>query len=151
VSNDNSAKPREFWIWHRDFDFDLGFERGMIAQYPHKDTLGGALHVIEYSAYEALQKRVAELEKENEKLMNNIGDANQKIETELVIAYQRIAELESKLAAQQAAAQGLAEALDVLLADTQHSDHNCGDELCPVDEARRVLTKFNEAKKKAGL
>lgn len=33
----------------------------------------------------------------------------------------------------------LREALRALLEDTQHSDHNCGDPDCPVDQARQLL------------
>lgn len=39
----------------------------------------------------------------------------------------------------------MAEALDALLADTQHADHNCGDEQCPVDFARKKLAAYREA------
>ena len=35
-------------------------------------------------------------------------------------------------------------ALKWLLSDTQHSDHDCGMDLCPVDTARRVLKELGE-------
>jgi hypothetical protein len=38
----------------------------------------------------------------------------------------------------------LVEALKWLLNDTQHADHNCGDNECPVDNARQVLKEFRE-------
>ena len=34
------------------------------------------------------------------------------------------------------------EALRNLLADTQHAEHNCGDEDCPVAKARALLAKI---------
>jgi len=36
----------------------------------------------------------------------------------------------------------LVEALRNLLADTQHAEHNCGDEDCPVAKARALLAKI---------
>lgn len=33
----------------------------------------------------------------------------------------------------------LAAALTWLMSDTQHADHNCGDDVCPVDNARETL------------
>ena len=58
--------------------------------------------------------------------------------------------LRSQLAALQSVPQGvevpeimdeLLTALEHLLEDTQHRDHDCGDEWCPVDVARRVVAK----------
>lgn len=39
----------------------------------------------------------------------------------------------------------LANALRILLADSQHSDHKCGDKRCPVDFAREAYLKYKEA------
>lgn len=39
----------------------------------------------------------------------------------------------------------LVEALDDLLADTQHATHDCGDDDCPVRRARAALALYREA------
>lgn len=36
------------------------------------------------------------------------------------------------------------EALKGLLNDSQHADHNCGDDRCPVDHARQTLFELGE-------
>lgn len=51
------AKTREFWI--EDFSFDLGWSKVWVAEFPHKDSIGKGIHVIEYSAYEQLQAKLA--------------------------------------------------------------------------------------------
>lgn len=55
------SKPREFWIWRQNQDFDLGFERAMVAEYPQKDTLDGSIHVIEKKAFDDLMSHAKAL------------------------------------------------------------------------------------------
>lgn len=57
------TKPREFWLAKPDLDFDLNWRMIHAAEYPHKNTLIDALHVIEYSAFEALKKENGALSK----------------------------------------------------------------------------------------
>lgn len=60
--------------------------------------------------------------------------------TDPVVA-QRVAHLLVK--AEQEAVQELLGALQDLLMDTQHAEHECGDKNCPVAHARRVALKYD--------
>lgn len=84
---------------------------------------------VEKSAYDALitaaRERIAELTEQ----VKVLGQVASKHAGENLSVFDRlrarIAELESVLMG--------------LLNDTQHADHNCGDPMCPVDEARAAL------------
>lgn len=84
-----------------------------------------------------LAKRLIEVEAENEELKR----------TEKVYRMNRewIEEAKVKIATIEAENAELRSALSGLLADTQHSDHDCGDEGCPVDIARNALNKETKA------
>lgn len=55
MSEENKA--REFWLWSKDLDFDLGMKNVSAAEYPHNDSKPHCLHVIEYSAYQLENKK----------------------------------------------------------------------------------------------
>lgn len=63
-------KPRVFFLAKDDLDFDLNWKRVFAAEFPHKDTTDDALIVIEYSAFEDLQKENARLKERVERLRN---------------------------------------------------------------------------------
>jgi hypothetical protein len=52
-----------------------------------------------------------------------------------VIEYSAVEQLQAKL-------DEAVKALDWLLSDSQHADHNCGDDRCPVDNGRKVLQRI---------
>lgn len=80
------------------------------------------IHVIEYSAYQQLEEKL-NYYKDHAEMMKEAWD-----------------KAEDKLRA-------AVEALEALLNDSQHSDHECGDDRCPVDSARKVLTKLKGGEK----
>lgn len=79
-------------------------------------------HVIEFSAYQQLEEKL-NCYKDHAEMMKEAWD-----------------KAEDKLRA-------AVEALEALLNDSQHSDHECGDDRCPVDSARKVLTKLKGGEK----
>lgn len=63
--------PRTFWLAKPDLDFDLNWKHIHAAEFPNKGSIFNALHVIEMSAYQALEAKL-EVAKE---ALKNIGAA----------------------------------------------------------------------------
>lgn len=112
--------PREFWLWNRPKYFTKCPEH-----YPEQYFC-----VIEKSAFDAQAAELEAVRKERDEhkrdYLTTVGCLGSCHERENILT--------AKLAQ-------CVEALDDLLNDTQHKDHNCGDENCPVDKAREVLGK----------
>ncbi len=74
MNQDNNDKPREFWLDHLSVD-EIGWMDAIPVQDGDADTYPGQTKVIEYSAYEASQARVMELEDKISELETHLRNA----------------------------------------------------------------------------
>lgn len=131
MSNDKPRVPKEYWA----IEPTEGSNRPINVMIPdvmnpdnyhglYSRANKGKIHLIEYSAYEDLKAEIDRLKE----IISYIP----KVPTEPY---------------EQAMAKEIVElknALKDLLFDTQHSNHNCGDERCPVEQARKILDRGDE-------
>lgn len=118
----------------------------------HAQALTRILELLEQT--KSLTAELASVRKHYEKLFDEKQAATDRDFDALKARLERYRAASMPLIAQRDAARAMSERLvdnlSGLLADTQHSDHSCGDVRCPVDSAREALAAYELTKEGKG-